>query len=478
MENYQKAGYPYLWATTTEEDRIIRENRAKIDPAVKFFKWDIVSGVQAFVNPNGDVSAWMWQTMDEEIQDPQGALQFIQQLPEDSIVFMLDYHKYFQDITVVRQALNIKDHLKQNSKMIVFLSAVMGIPLEMAEDVTIFDFEMPNAEAHRNTLGVVCQDTSIDMPEDAPAIVDALRGLTQVGAENALAKTLVDEGKFDVKPIVKQKASKLAANGVLSYSEFTETEDDLFGYGEALSWMKETANHPLAKATMFYGVPGCAKTLVAKVISNIMKRPMLTANLGRLRGSLQGESEAKTDMMFKTIYALGNPYVFVDEFEKSVAGSGASQTDGGTGQRILQQLLINLEDQKPGGPHWIFTVNSLDDILDLSGGALFRRIDITFFFDLPGKKECAGISKIWNKKYDVEIPEDYNLDGFSGADIAKLARNMAMKSCDVDEARKFMIPTMEAMPKKVEEIRKKARSVCIWASEEQETSSVRRKIKL
>jgi len=78
----------------------------------------------------------------------------------------------------------------------------------------------------------------------------------------------------------------------------------------------------------------------------------------------------------------------------------------------------------------------------------------------------------------VEIPEDYNLDGFSGADIAKLARNMAMKDCDVHEARKFMIPTMEAMPKKVEEIRKKARSVCIWASKEQETMSVKRRIKL
>lgn len=166
------------------------------------------------------------------------------------------------------------------------------------------------------------------------------------------------------------------------------------------------------------------------------------------------------------------------EFDKSISGSGASQTDGGTGQRILQQLLINLEDQEPGGPHWIFTVNSLDDVLNLSGGALFRRMDIVFFFDLPGKEECGGIAKIWNRKYNVEIPDNYDLTGFSGADIAKLARNMAMKDCDVGEARKFMIPTMEAMPKKVEEIRKKAREVCIWASKEQEQETVKRRIKI
>jgi len=312
MKNYQRAGYPYLYCPTTEDDRLIREQRATIDPDVKFFKWDIMSGVQSFVNPNGDTSMWNWQTVDDEVQDPQGALEFVQQLPGDSIVFMMDFHKYFEDITVIRQALNIKDHLKQNSKMIVFLSAIMGIPAEMADDVTIFNFKMPDVEAHRNTLSVLCQDTNMDVPEDATAIVDALRGLTQEAAENALAKTLVDEGKFNVKPIVKQKASKLAADGVLSYAEFTETEDDIFGYENVLSWMKETASHPLSKATMFYGVPGCAKTLVAKVISNIMKRPMLTANLGRLRGSLQGESESNTDMMFKTIYAMGNPYVFID----------------------------------------------------------------------------------------------------------------------------------------------------------------------
>jgi len=57
LENYQKAGYAFLYCVTTEDDRLIREQRAKIDLGVKFFKWDIVSGAQAFVNPNGDENA-------------------------------------------------------------------------------------------------------------------------------------------------------------------------------------------------------------------------------------------------------------------------------------------------------------------------------------------------------------------------------------------------------------------------------------
>uniref|UniRef100_A0A6H1ZAL6 Uncharacterized AAA domain-containing protein ycf46 n=1 Tax=viral metagenome TaxID=1070528 RepID=A0A6H1ZAL6_9ZZZZ len=473
----KRAGYPFVWVPTTEEDRIIRENRADIDSDVKFFKWDICKGFQAFVNPNGDTKAWMWQVVDEETLDPQAALAFIQTLPEDSIFFMCDYHKYFTDIPVIRQALNIKDHLKSSGKMIAFLSAVTDIPPELRNDIQVVDFPLPDKEAHRRTLEIICQDTKLDIPEDADAIVDAMKGLTQEGAENALAKSLVENGLFNYKNILDQKAAMLKSTGYLTYGNYKESFADLYGLEYMKEWAKTTINSREAKGILIYGVPGTGKSHFAKALANETKRPCLIADFGAIRGQLQGQAEERIRDMLKIIESIGNSTVFCDEIDKSLAGLGGADTDGGVGNRIMQTWMTYMEDRPPGS-YWVCTCNSLETILTWSGGALLRRFDCVFFIDMPTQAECAGIARIWGEKKGVEIPGDYDFDGFTGADIKKLATNMSMLKCDVDKARQFMIPTSQAIGDKVAEIRKKARGVCIWASKEQESISVKRRIKV
>jgi len=467
MRNYQRASYPFLWCQTTEEDRLIREQRALIDPDVKFFKWDIVSGVQTFVNPNGDESAWMWQAVEDEVQDPQAALEFVQQLPEDSIIFMLDYHKYFQDITVIRQALNIKDHLKQSSKMIVFLSAVMGIPLEMKEDI------------HRNTLDRLCLDTGLDMPDDAEAVVEACAALTQEGAENALAKSLVDNGRFVYTDVLEKKAGQLKGTGYLKFGTHTETFNDLFG----LEYMKAWALKSLAskkrkpKGILIYGVPGAGKSHFIKALANELKRPCLEMSFSGLRGGLVGDTERNTDDCLKKIESFGNAIVIADEIDKSIEGIEGSASDGGNSTRIWQSWMVYQED-RTSDTFWAATCNKLETIRTWSGGALMDRWNCVFFVDMPTPEECKGIAKIWSEKEDVDIPEDYDFEGFSGRGIKKLAQQMAMLDCGVDEARRYIIPIMESDPQLIKNIRANARKSCIWASEEQEIMSVKRRIKI
>ena len=138
MKAYHQARYPFLWCSTTEEDRLIRENRKLISEDVNFFSWDICSGYQQLIKANGD-GPWIWQPV-EECQDPGEALGMLQPLPENSIIFLKDYHKFFTDITVIRQALNVQDHLKSNAKTAVFLSATAEIPVELQNDITMIDF--------------------------------------------------------------------------------------------------------------------------------------------------------------------------------------------------------------------------------------------------------------------------------------------------------------------------------------------------
>ena len=204
METYHSARYPFLYCQTTEEERFIRHYRSQIDQGLKFFRWDIIAGFRALVNPNGDNSMWTWTQVgiqgiqeynetgeasvvniripaeadDEKILDPGAALDMLLWLPPVSIVFMHDYHKFFEDITIIRSALNIKDHLISNEKMAVFVSAAINIPAELSNDITVFDFKIPDGETLDGILKTMCSDNEIDIPEDSKSIVDPIRAKT------------------------------------------------------------------------------------------------------------------------------------------------------------------------------------------------------------------------------------------------------------------------------------------------------------
>ena len=112
----------------------------------------------------------------------------------------------------------------------------------------------------------------------------------------------------------------------------------------------------------------------------------------------------------------------------------------------------------------------------MSGGALLRRFDALFFVDMPTKAEAKGIAKIWNRIEGVKIPMDWNFEGYTGADIAKLAKNMSMMRCDAKEAEMFLNPYGRANKSELNEIRKKATGTCIWASKKDEPTAAKRKV--
>ena len=124
------------------------------------------------------------------------------------------------------------------------------------------------------------------------------------------------------------------------------------------------------------------------------------------------------------------------------------------------------------------TANNLQDVLIISGGALVRRFDAMFFLDMPSAKERAQIVKIWNRKMGVQIPGEFGTEGMTGADIAKIARTMKLLDCTADEARKYVIPTKQALGARIDDIRRAATATCIPASapEEKPITATGRKI--
>jgi hypothetical protein len=481
IKEYHAARYAYLWVSSTEEDRIMRDTRNKVKPEINILKWDIASGFSILMNPNGDKTQWVWKEEDPEIRDPGEALRaVIRSGGQNTIFFMMDYNKFFEDITVQRTAMSIKPELKESGVTVIFVAPEINIPPLLQDEITVVSFDYPDKDGLRTILKNICTDNNLPTPDDSEALVDAMTGLTVESAEDALACSLVTtKGKLDYQVILDIKAAKLKAGGLINYAKYKESFEDLYGLELMKSFTLRTIQSSMAGGILIYGVPGTGKSHFAKALANETKRPCLVANFNGLRGELQGQAESRTDNMLKIVEAFGNPIVFADEFDKSISGSSASSTDGGVGQRILGKFLAYMEDRKPGGAYWVCTVNSLEDILSLSGGALVRRFDCIFFVDMPTQAECRGIAKIWGEKFGVEIPSDFQFDGMTGADIKKLAKNMKMLFCDAQDAKEYIVTTQKALGDRINQIRKAAQSVCIWASKAQEESSTgRRRVSL
>jgi SpoVK/Ycf46/Vps4 family AAA+-type ATPase len=113
--------------------------------------------------------------------------------------------------------------------------------------------------------------------------------------------------------------------------------------------------------------------------------------------------------------------LWVDEIDKSFAGSASSGTsDGGTTARVFGTFLTWLSEKTAP----VFVVATANDISQLPPELLRKgRLDEIFFVDLPGREERAEIFKIHLERhrrdpegFDTATLADASKD-FSGAEI-------------------------------------------------------------
>lgn len=434
-----KAGYPLIYIVTAEEDRAIELVAEAIREGElakrRTLVWSCSRGLCTL-----DLKA-----IDAKTADPKRILPYLQELAEPGVFILEDFHFFLDEKSptaplIIRQLRDLVGPFKASRKSVILLSSVLRIPPELEKDLTVLDLEMPgDAE-----LLALLNDT-VEQVKDNPRvevrlegdgrerIVKSLTGLTRSEAENALAKVIVTRSRLDpedVDLLLSEKEQIIRKSGMLEFYSTPERFGSIGGLDNLKGWLRQRGKAfsesarafglPNPRGLLLVGVPGCGKSLSAKAVAAEWKMPLLKFDLGKVFGSLVGQSEENMRKALKMAEAVAPCVLWIDEIEKGLSGVRGQSGDSGTAVRVFGTLLTWMEENQKQ----VFTIATANDIEGLPPELLRKgRFDEIFFIDLPNPQERANILAIHLTKHHRDY-RDFDLvkhvqavDGFSGAEI-------------------------------------------------------------
>ncbi|CAI0379091.1 unnamed protein product [Linum tenue] len=218
------------------------------------------------------------------------------------------------------------------------------------------------------------------------------------------------------------------------------TWDDVGGLERVKTELQETVQYPVEHPEMFekyglspsrgvllYGPPGCGKTLLAKAIANECQANFISVKGPELLTMWFGESEANVRDLFDKARQSAPCVLFFDELDSIAVQRGGSQGDaGGAGDRVLNQLLTEMDGMSAKKTVFVIGATNRPDIID---PALLRpgRLDQLIFIPIPDEKSRLQIFKSCLRKSPVSRRVDLEAlarmtAGFSGADITEICQ--------------------------------------------------------
>jgi ATP-dependent 26S proteasome regulatory subunit len=436
-----RARYAIIYVVSWEEDRVERYLREIAQRRKKnLFVWTVTQGISKSGAEPQRAKAGAGSTA-----DPLAALDAVIQHVEPAIYLFKDFHRFSCDdrcnIGVIRRLRDLAHHLRDTYKTLVIVAPSLRIAPDLAKDVTVLEFGLPDIDDFARLLDRIIEDVrdnpkvQIDLAgEDRERLLHAARGLTLKEAENVFAKTLVLDGRLnseDISVIFSEKQQIIKKSGLLEYYEAQEDFSHVAGLENLKQWLvkrqiafTERAARfglPSPRGVMLLGVQGCGKSLCAKAVSSLWNLPLLRFDIGQMFSSLVGSSEENVRRAIQTAESVAPVILWIDEIDKALAGSsGGGSSDAGTASRVFGTLLTWLSEKTSE----VFVICTANDISHLPPELLRKgRLDEIFFVDLPDERERREILRIHLRKRkrdpaQFELDELIRLsDGFSGAEI-------------------------------------------------------------
>ena len=473
-----RAKYPILYLVSWEETRV---ESALSDICRKLGRnlhsWSVTQGMKPAVNrTSGPAKPG---TLPGELE----ALAQVHESPELTVFLLKDFHAFLKDYRVIRLLRDLAGRLRGKAQTVIILGPVLTLPPELEKDITVVDFPLPDRTEIETMLEKVV-DAVKDNPQveselssvEKEKLIKSAQGLTLDEIESTFARSLVEKRKFDVETVLEEKKQIVRKSGLLEYYASDYTMSDVGGLELLKEWLhKRTKSFtdkarefgiPAPKGILILGVQGCGKSLVAKAVAEHWALPLLKLDVGRIFGSLVGQSEENIRKAIKVAESVAPCVLWADELEKGFAGmSGSGVSDSGTTARVFATFLSWMQDKtKP-----VFLIATANDVTVLPPEMLRKgRFDEIFFVDLPDSKEREHILTIHLKRRKRD-PVNFDLTtlakamkGFSGAEIEQVivgALNNAfdagkeLSQSDILEEAHAVVPLSRMMREEIDELR-------------------------
>lgn len=476
-----RAKYPILYILTWEEERAaqaVEEVAAELNRTVH--RWTLTRG---FRPPVPQRSPDPKQRLAPELE----ALAQIHGAADNAICLLQDFHHWLSDVRVIRLLRDLAAGLRGKNQCIVITAPVLRLPVELEKDVTVVDFGLPTGqdigEVLESLLLALQGRSDLDLsisPERREEIVKTCSGLTLDEVESVFSRSLVERKSLDPEVILQEKKQIIRKSGLLEYYPATESLKEVGGMEHLKEWLRKRARSftdaardfglPAPKGVLLLGVQGCGKSLVAKAIASHWNLPMLRMDVGRIFGSLVGQSEQNVRRAIQVAEGVAPCVLWADELEKGFAGlQGSGYSDSGTTARVFATFLTWMQDKTAP----VFLVATANDVSKLPPELLRKgRFDEVFFIDLPDSDERAEIFRIHLRKRKRE-PDQFDLEnlsrmtaGFSGAEIEQVVigalfaafdAGRDLTQDDLETEVSSTVPLSVMMSEEIQELREWAR---------------------
>ncbi|KAJ0049721.1 hypothetical protein NL108_000570, partial [Boleophthalmus pectinirostris] len=190
--------------------------------------------------------------------------------------------------------------------------------------------------------------------------------------------------------VVKPSAMREVAIDVpkVRWSDIGGMEEVKLKLKQAVEW---PLRHPEAftrmgiqppKGVLLYGPPGCSKTMIAKALANESGLNFLSIKGPELLSKYVGQSERAVREVFRKARTVAPSIVFFDEIDALASERGSSSGSGGVGDRVLAQLLTEMDGLEQLRDVTVLAATNRPDMMDK---ALMRpgRLDRIVYVPLP-----------------------------------------------------------------------------------------------